>query len=786
MDPISIEVTGMEVIQSIQDSDNGVRLIKGKRTFVRVFVKPDSYPDDFFLTAKLTCSLNNDEQIDSLEPLQVRVDQRYNKPNRQLWSSSLNFEIPEHYWDSVGDDNSNSLHVSFTVLSFETDHHDVRPLTEKEDRSSQEFEFHPSPQLHCKIVGLRVHDKLTDETSEPSQRELDLIRDYVEAMYPVAARNVHWSQVSVAATPDFQPLSEAIDHSNANCEIVERQLSNVMCQLLALRNEDVLAGQDPRTLYLGVFPDPGGRYGGMSMNPPRYPAPHNIALCSVDISGELAAHELAHALGRRHPGVPDILHFGRPLGQFDDDENKKSRDSRGYISVETDPLSAIVGLDTRRIHSTPQVLNGRQYFDLMTYRTPQWISKHTYDALYDRLIETDRDEFVSKEPSWGVVARYDLPTRSGVIEYLLKSNYDTTHDDHPVANPNSYPVIQITRHATDANAESSKAFLPNSESSGLTQKFGVIYYTFPDTSQTNQAPITDAALTINNTVVSRHPDTDHSVPDVAAQDYIEDITASIQKSQNAIERLKASASNRLPPLIVSVPRNVNLRDAEQIYDLRSNDAPLLLDPGVRVTWSASTGESFFHYCWPRTDLRVTTTVQCQYQRNGNGKPVSPWHTLAVSNSRKNSIWIDPRFYGFDRFENYANHWSDEYADKRKLESALSLDERVDLGLIVRVFVTIGFERICVFHSNIDSPDQVPVDQEQRRGDRETRAVTSKLPLPVLLQVTEIWLKATELGAQNPEAENAPDLDADPEAAKRRRDPDVPLVLKVQELFATDV
>jgi len=733
-------VEGLEVIQSIQTAANDVRLIIGKRTFVRAYLSSGELPMDQLIAGKLSC--------------------RHGGRNIEV-----NCTTPLLFLDFDSDGNN---------------------CTEK-------LAFWRSPQLHCKTVGFRVAHPGLGGHLEPSTAEIS-----------------------------FEALQENLDYTRENNETVERQLSNLLCQLLAIRNEDVMAGQDPRTLYLGVLPDPTARYGGIAMDSPDHVAPHIVSLCSVESSGELAAHELAHVLGRHHPGVPDVQEVGRPLGQnneyrhghgseeiaehsacydngADDPPLQTGRDRDGYIATLCDlkgaelasPDYGIMGLDTRNNTSQPQILPGRQYFDLMTYRYPKWVSRHTYDELYVRLIEFDRalpdlraSENANDRDHWTVIARYDLCEHSGSIEHVLKTNYkapESTRESKP-ASALSLPPIHS--HADEGSQGKSRPsiqfewggdtapqsgyvepgkledrpvsnYMPNSASSGLSQTFGLIHHSI--SSQTEDARVANQGqkddlsfvrLMINDVAISEFADKRNTDKRNEPNDrLIDDPFAAIKAS--IYHALRATLPDLTDPdddvqdgvnVDPRLSRIAGVDDSELVANLTYDDEPRLLVPGIRVTWSASSGQSYFHFNWPRQRSRITTTVQCKRQpvkwpaiggRDANARKPFDWETIAVTDEQNCRVWVDPRFFGYPGYGD----------DSGLRDLSIGMNQRVKDGLTLRVFAHVGFERICVFNNDHDDWDTLDAQEHRRTADHSgpETTVDGGLLKPVIRD-TATWLR----------------------------------------------
>ena len=220
-----------------------------------------------------------------------------------------------------------------------------------------------------------------------------------------------------------------------------------MQHLLALRNQDISQNAlslnsipdsrtdeecvfSPDTLYIGVLNDPSGRFGGSSQDSPGFATPHVVAFAEVQPDGQIAAHEFGHILGRLHPGIPDKRVHGR-LGQTDQYELSESEkdpdpDPLGHISKQTAKSEdLIVGVRWRDGKREPEILAPNDYFDLMTYRYPKWLSKHTYEGILCRLRDI-QSTHSSSDPTWLVIGQYNFNQRTARIGYVLPSELDVT------------------------------------------------------------------------------------------------------------------------------------------------------------------------------------------------------------------------------------------------------------------------------------------------------------------------------------------------------------------------
>ena len=462
-----VEIEGIEVTQSIQNLSNDVPLIFGKPTYVRIYLKPSSVPLELAGTsvaalvrfavggASGACSTNGSsaDKIERSSPATLAPNGTHPSVDQQrlTWTRSLNVMVPEALWSAGASSNSGAdLMVSVAGLSTESG----VPISVDFSPKSETFIVHPEPQFRCRTVGFRYAQSSSGDHRLPMVEDVQTIQDFVTAAFPVASP--HWSTVFIDAPDGTWPLN-IDDPPNLRSEsIANQQNAAFLSYLMAIRNEDMRANAPSDTVYLGAVDDPSGRLGGAAVDSPSFSAPHVVAVASIDAGGELGAHEIAHVLGCTHPGVPDRARHGADLGQrsadttigadYDGhisfgpiDSSPTAEDARQalalgraekYSSESNQAGSLYVGLDTRFCRKHPNVLHHSRWYDLMTYRHPQWVSGHTYQKLVERLVNTqlalDSYQPTATYPRlWTVIGEYDFSAGHGQIHYVLPSSYQT-------------------------------------------------------------------------------------------------------------------------------------------------------------------------------------------------------------------------------------------------------------------------------------------------------------------------------------------------------------------------
>ncbi|GAA6179569.1 hypothetical protein NBRC116594_10070 [Shimia sp. NS0008-38b] len=245
-----------------------------------------------------------------------------------------------------------------------------------------EVNFVSAPPLRIRVLGLRYNDNRLNppQSFAPDALHFALLRSYLTRAYPVPG--LEWSQIVVPIGNDVEP---PFSDGTQSDPLWQTLAARVLLRLQLIRQADVNAGRDPRTHYYGLIADDSGFFRGRATQVAALADPTTVAIgpsgrnrFSWDDDGSYAdwygAHELAHTLGCRHPGH---CNQGRdPLSSFPYANGRISDALEGCVGFDTgDPD---LGLPMRAL---PHPSNS----DFMTYCENQWVSRHTYDEIFDRL-----------------------------------------------------------------------------------------------------------------------------------------------------------------------------------------------------------------------------------------------------------------------------------------------------------------------------------------------------------------------------------------------------------------
>ena len=289
--PQRLRVRLIEAVQVIQSENNDIPLVSGKPTWVRVYVDIDNLADETEISGNIKIKNGNRvllAKLQSRSPARPRVNSSLQQ-QRLDWSQSINFQLPEDLLDTLPTD-SISIQLIHAVATLPGQGPRVIGTIEG-GSTPADIKIVEGPEMFCRIIFFKHRDHDNVGLLEPSQGEAAAIRRFVESAFPVG--KVTWSMLTVAAPRRFRALGPVSRDSDRTAEQLTRNYMRFFLQLLQLREQDIVHGRDPRTIYLGLIVDPSGRFGGAAMDSPQFPAPHVVALTTPDSDGQLGAHELA-------------------------------------------------------------------------------------------------------------------------------------------------------------------------------------------------------------------------------------------------------------------------------------------------------------------------------------------------------------------------------------------------------------------------------------------------------------------------------------------------------------
>ena len=396
-----IQVLGIEVVQAIQSMVDPIELLAGKRTAVRVYLRPSGLATGIPVTAMLEVARDGrSEAVCSGSSIELQPDEDHPdlEAQRRSLERSLYFLLePEQ--TAIG-------RVELRLK-------EVTPILRGDreiglqvlDHDPVRADFKEGPSLSVRLVCYRVRDPATGDVHMPTTAHRLAVRSFLERAFPIS--ELRWSEITVEPAPGFCPPYSDEGTTLADPGRAWQEKFDLACaHLLAIRARELEEDQDPETLYYGLVHHPTEFFvGAVSDVPPdaRYDV---VGIGPAEASdGSYAGHEIAHMLGRLHPGTGE--------GQTREDSHFPD-DYGGRLSS---AATRHHGFDVGDATHPPGVLPYDQWFDLMTYGEPLWVSAYTYRGLLKALRERDRvrkrkrAEFASKaegKPYLHVIGTYEL------------------------------------------------------------------------------------------------------------------------------------------------------------------------------------------------------------------------------------------------------------------------------------------------------------------------------------------------------------------------------------------
>ncbi len=400
-----VKLVAMEVNQSIQNWNNDIPLIEGKRTFVRVFLEADSP------VGNITSGLRGFQTLPGGTPkdlgrlpalipnstLTVSSDVAYRRTN---WNDSLNFLLPPE-WTKEGTLELRLTGGGLEGGGFKPGSSNPDPLWSKPPFTNA---FQPGPNIKLTLVKIECINGPPPSDTEVLNQAIRL-----KAMYPLDPRN-----------SDFQLSTNTLFWLD---ELPAYGSNFVQLNLALERKQEKELGSD-RIYYGFLRDDPTQRRpnstGGKANGIPGKIASGYIYNDSTEILFRTFAHELGHTLGRYHTvksALSSIVAFdfksfiflpflkAGSCGEFADKEADnyplfESTTGLPLISAMsqhppdyTSP-TLYFGLDTYDPY-VPRVIDPANSVDLMSYcpdknrdgiiEYPHWVSSYNYTNLLAKL-----------------------------------------------------------------------------------------------------------------------------------------------------------------------------------------------------------------------------------------------------------------------------------------------------------------------------------------------------------------------------------------------------------------
>ena len=370
---VNVKITGIEVTQGVQDLLNTVRLVRKRRTFVRVYVAADGAPVN---AIKALLHSNASSFVDLLPvntsgtQLTVRTS-----PSRNDLEQSFLFELPWDWTDRA------SLTLTADINPYKV------PLESNyaDDSRTIVVNFSPSPRLSAEFF--RINFQTGGVWHRPRINK-DVLQTYSWIMraYPIGGAIGENFKPRLWDVNDDGRVASWVLQTSGDCNTNGGNAGNLCASYYV--NGWLKFYRDhawvPNTgdFYYGMIPDDAGFPRGQAMYDKTSVGPSGSGTWGWDTDGSYAdwyaAHEIGHSLGRAHP-TPSAT----PCG------NSASDNSFPYTGGQIGPADGrLNGFDAGDPgFGIPRaVYPGTSWFDVMTYCNNQWISDYTYKAMYDFMI----------------------------------------------------------------------------------------------------------------------------------------------------------------------------------------------------------------------------------------------------------------------------------------------------------------------------------------------------------------------------------------------------------------
>jgi hypothetical protein len=343
----------LEITQAVQDLNNSVRLVAGKRTFVRFHVHSGTGKSAWG-TAKLTVQKGVSTAV--LSPINglYGLQQVQAVAYRGSLNYSFLFELPDAF-------RSGTIILTARVKTLSN----VVDINPGNNQITTQATFESAPGLS--FVIFRIGYGFGGSKYYPPVNHVNMLIDWLRRAYPTpkvqfTVRDLYWGTMSRKWTPDPNG-GGGWDSTNPTCD-------GVNAVLLQMWYQDYIMGKiSEHTHYYGMVDDTIAFMRGCSPVPGKTASgPTGIGSYGWDFDGSYGdwygGHELGHSFGRGHANFCGAV--GGPSYPY----------AFGWISPVMGGPTALYGFDAGN-----WAIYDPTWHDVMTYCDNQWMSDFTYEAL---------------------------------------------------------------------------------------------------------------------------------------------------------------------------------------------------------------------------------------------------------------------------------------------------------------------------------------------------------------------------------------------------------------------
>ena len=383
-----MQLNAIEVTQAIQDLNNSVDLVAGKRTYVRVHASTPVNVNDVYATLSGRRGFTN--LVPILTPgnpggdITVRTS-----PDRGQINDSFWFELPSS-WTAAG-----SL-----TLTAKLDPNGAKFDPDTSDNiRTQTVTFQTTPALRLRLVNVQYTS--AGSTYLAGNFHLDSLESWLRRAYPI--NNLQVSRQTFVYPTNGLPNVDTLHGWLALGKIFRILFS----------------GEDPRTVYYGVVDDGGGFMRGKAADIPSTIAagPSGSSTWGWDTDGSYndwyGGHEIGHTRGRYHAEFCGA--GGGAAYPY----------TGGRISPSLTGNTAIYGFDI-----TNRTIYPPSWKDVMTYCDNQWVSDFTYEGIRTYLVgvgqKVSEQQIVTADDFLVLVGLADLDSNSANLNSVYKISQTAT------------------------------------------------------------------------------------------------------------------------------------------------------------------------------------------------------------------------------------------------------------------------------------------------------------------------------------------------------------------------
>lgn len=458
---INLRVTGMEVTQAVQNLTNSVRLVKGKRTFVRLYVQSDGAAVSGVTATLAAPALGFGATLVPVNPAGTTITV-VGAPNRNSINQSFLFELPWNW----------TQQSSLALRADLNPYHAPLEPNYGDNSSSVTASFSNSPQLSVQFF--RLNYPMGGSTQKP-RISADILKTYSWIMraYPIGGSIGQNFKPTLWDVDGGSKLAGWVNRTSSDCDDVEDdQDDRALCASYYTNgwlNYYREHGWVPNTtsFYYGMIADTGGffprgqaLYNKTSVGPSGTPCSPFSLGCGWDTDGSYAdwyaGHEIGHSLGRNHPS-PSASLCG----------NSASDAGYPYANGQLSSGAATYfGFDAGDggFGIAKAVYPGTSWYDVMSYCSNQWISNYTYEGMYSAMIANPSEPPADARPRLQVAG--DFLSVAGVINATAGSGgfarvqrTSSVASIPPIA-PGGYTIQQLN---AQGNVLTSAGFTPHNE-----------------------------------------------------------------------------------------------------------------------------------------------------------------------------------------------------------------------------------------------------------------------------------------------------------------------------------